>query len=131
MNRKILFRGREKDGQQWHYGFLWVFRDIYFIKEPIDDKTIFDYEVNLDTVGQYIGRKDKFDIEIFEGDIVKVGNENNQYTSVVRFNHTTWCIDHPTKLNLMTGVPNSIVIESIKKELEIIGNIHEGVECDN
>ena len=126
MKREILFRGARMGDGKFVYGSL------VFVKE--NDKSenelphivisygpdTFDwFEVDPETVGQYTGIDDREGEKIFEGDIFKIGAENNIYT--VRF-------DYGCFLAYEDDVQVGILAELSTMFIKKIGNIHDNKE---
>lgn len=69
MNREIKFRGKNVDNGEWVYGdFCREINSkklIYLIVETRENGTMDFYHVNPDTVGQYTGRADAYEGDIF------------------------------------------------------------------
>ena len=77
------------------------------------------FEVDPETVGQYTGIDDREGEKIFEGDIFKIGAENNIYT--VRF-------DYGCFLAYEDDVQVGILAELSTMFIKKIGNIHDNKE---
>ena len=134
MSREILFRGKRTDNGEWVEGFyanrieecLLDAGKHYIL--TCDAYGFSWYEVDPDTVGQYIGLTDKNGKRIFEGNIVKIRYTDNgcvvtettrvgydyKFASYFPFNWQYSC----------DGCDCSMKIELV----EIIGNIHDNPE---
>lgn len=130
MSRQIKFRGISVETGEWVYGSLVKYSDnaraVYLIdmdnprNVPKSWAAYYDYvKVKPETVGQYIGEKDKDDVEIYEGD----GIENYAMKDIVTFHNGAFVGINSAKDTLGQHQPIAV-----HNELKIIGNIHENPE---
>ena len=147
MNREILFRGQtRKKGEkvknfrgdpmpsEWVYGRMLSQNNggdfsIIYTYEPIDTRVVY-----TDTVGEYTGLTDKNGTKIFEGDILKLvdKNQNYEWLAVVEFGNPNatyswgWQLRPITKqVRMNTDILLWVETEITGATAEIIGNIHD------
>ena len=159
--RDIEFRGKCSERYEelsykecscgdWVFGSLVHQTDFYGI--PVDRYYIIDgtdtqdydigpaYRVDKETIGQYVGRKDKNGKKIYEGDIL-VGKDcyscwegiNNYYGEVRRFDEVCqfgiWVYKKPGSdaVGMFTG--NIVDLDDWNSESwEVIGNVYDNPE---
>lgn len=126
MTREIKFRGKRRDSGEWVYGDLLHNVDCLKIREwEIDVNQIpKSYVVDENTIGQYIGFKDKNEREMYEGDIVNLASEKTEpfirnIPLVVRR-----YIDGQFVLVDRFGCRDFLITNIV----EVIGNIHDNPE---
>jgi len=136
--REIKFRGKREDNNEWVYGFYKKKRNVHtgeydhFITDvtynPDTDSTYFtDHKIINGTVGEYIGLKDPYGKDVYEGDILMPG----------------WIISYCDGMSIDVFLERKVEVgwhiaennfngafEAIfyKDNLEILGNIHDNPE---
>lgn len=122
--REILFRGKRDNGA-WIEGSLLL---------PTTDRKETQivawngtrFNVIPETVGQYTGLTDKDGIKIFEGDIIKVPDDWDEYRFMAGEVRTVYFATGGFRLRPREGVASGHYIED-DGVFEIIGNTHDKI----
>lgn len=134
--REPLHRGKRVDNNEWAYGGIVHQTDYYGDKVDrwfiIDGTETNDYsigypmEVIPETVGQYTGLTDKNGRTIFEGDIIKVSYDDEDYLTSVYAHINTLCVNIRDEDYDFTSIDFAVDLwENRGCEYEVIGNIRE------
>ena len=141
--RDILFRGKRADTGEWLYGsFASVDRDAFIISRTTEPDTENGGSIPScitvipSTVGQYVGVVDRNGRCIFEGDIVKGGNQYNEFhLGTVSFGrYPSWGYDDSYNLGCFIEWADCVhwrkelAFWAEEKKIEVIGNIHDNPE---
>ncbi|EAC7931911.1 TPA_asm: hypothetical protein GZN26_07545 [Listeria monocytogenes] len=130
--REIEFRGKaihpnslEQIVGSWAYGGIFENK---IISRNLDMDShyhgfISEIEIDLKTIGQYTGLKDKNGKKIFEGDIVDISVYDRLDWSSIKgkavFLNGAWLVEDVGHF--------AITLQSETNEIEIIGNVHENL----
>ncbi|EMD1122158.1 hypothetical protein AB3I87_002356 [Listeria innocua] len=139
--REIEFRGKaihpnslEQIVGSWAYGGIFENK---IISRNLDMDShyhgfISEIEIDLKTIGQYTGLKDKNGKKIFEGDIVAFSEDdfhvfNSQVEYFSEVGYPAFDIKVPSTYYFDSNVFSEVSMSGLY-EIEVIGNIHENPE---
>ena len=117
MNRDIKFRGKDALTGKWVFGDLAHNKKVTGDGRLEDRTMVGGYEVDPDTVGQFVGLCDAEGKEIYEGDILREGFTG--YTFQVVYDAPEFCFKaNGYGYRFLNHVEN----------FEVAGNIHDNPE---
>lgn len=115
MKRVIKFRGKFIETGEWVYGFYWSAISFLELRHYILIDHNESFQVDPDSVGQFVGYCDKNGVEIYEDDIL----ECNKHRFTVTFKEGEFTyIDHDFWFDEWYWADDS-------KRCRVVGNIHE------
>lgn len=122
MKREIEFRAKNIN-DQWRYGYL-ERQDLLY-----DENYDCSSTIQIETLGQYIGLKDKTGKKIYEGDVVKFidydsYDEGFENAGVVKYGGNMFYVTNRYSLDMEDLVDD---LEGFMY-CEVIGNIHDDPE---
>ena len=131
MKREIKFRGKCKNSGEWLYGYLFNYElSLTAVTPCINicipaslEEVYSDCTVYSDTIGQYTGLRDNSGKEIYEGDIVSIGN--NLKAVVIWFNGSFRFKD---ELSCKATYFEDMGVMMRDYDVCIIGNIYDNPE---
>ena len=132
--RTIKFRGFNKKRGCWLFGNYIQNRVGHFVapNEFANGKIWDDYEIDIESLGQYTGCTDKNDSPIFEGDIIYFTvfdcfDRDTQYKGVVEWVGTRFVLSPIIESEFEDGFSCFDLdhVEIQDCELEIVGNNYE------
>lgn len=115
--REILFCGRRLDNGAWETGSLVIIRGGISDEEVFiaDKMTGYYTPVDATTIGEYIGKNDKNNMMIFEGDIVLSHDTKHEFIGRIDFADSCFRV---------IEYDGTVHCSFTEYEMEIIGNIH-------
>ena len=133
--REIKFKGKSMDGK-WYYGLPYFSKDRMKcqIHYDISERGCTFVDVIPETISEFISRKDKNVIEIYENDIVKAHYKDN--ITKLEWEEIEQIVFNDGAFMLMTEMHDIQFYRPLMKmfqgiellSLEVIGNIHESKE---
>jgi uncharacterized phage protein (TIGR01671 family) len=112
------YRGQRKDTKEWVYGYYYCFGNMHYIhviEQFVCGASLSSVEVIPETVGQSTGLPDKNGKEIYEGDTVKI-NDNEICIVEYREDIASFILASPDKKHCY------IFFESREAVLEVVDN---------
>ena len=127
--REILFRGKRTDNGEWIYGDL--IQNVNCVKIREQEKDVKhiakSFEIDQETVGQFTCLTDKNGEKIFEGDIIKIPDDYDEFGINAGEIYDVYFAFGGFRLKPKYSKAKGFWLED-DKTVEVIGNIHDNSE---
>ncbi len=121
--REIKFRGKRTDGKGWVYGCYvnhWRTKQHGITCGEYSGVLVDqEFEVDPETVGQFIGHQDKNGVDVYEGDPLRWIDKDEVKTGVMGWDESAYGF----RVQMPKGYFPSFKL--LPKDIEVIGNIHD------
>ena len=130
--REILFRGKRIDNGEWVEGDyrgekVGGYLTAAFVIEPLTSGVWERHRVDPSTVGQYTGLTDKNGKKIFEGDIIKIPDDYDEFGHNAGEIYEVYFCCGGFRLKPKYSQARGYWLED-DRTVEVIGNIHDNPE---
>lgn len=128
---EIIFRAKAEHDGQWVEGDLIHYNRPRCEKVTIKEQSGLESDVVEETIGQYVGIKDKNGKRIFDGDIIAIGLE---YPKLIAFRDECagFCVANISELKAWYtdpyNVPDARWWRDYGKKFEVVGNKYDNPE---
>ena len=130
MNNRYICRGKRKDNGEWIEGYLYITHNNEYEIGKYDEEINIErmtYIVIPETVIQCTGMKDKNGRLIFEGDLLRFTNSDNEQSIYKVFYDDVYAGYRIQEMGL-GGLDEMSNWEDSREYFEVIGNIHDNPE---
>ena len=128
--REILFRAKTKDDGKWIDGFpvrIYDYGGLVWDMHPFNTNFEITRSVDTKTIGQFVGLTDRNGNKIFEGDIIKIPDDYDEFGHNAGEIYEVYFCCGGFRLKPKYSKARGYWLED-DETVEVIGNIHDNPE---
>ena len=128
--REILFRAKTKDDGKWIEGFpvrIYDYGGLVWDMHPFNTNFEITRSVDTKTIGQFVGLTDRNGNKIFEGDIIKIPEDYDEFGHNAGEIYEVYFCCGGFRLKPKYSKARGYWLED-DETVEVIGNIHDNPE---